>query len=141
MIRQVIKTSSDSFHRRRYVFTCYIVLVLIWSAGGMLIWTGDLKETFSNLGRTWGIVLLGHFGFLTWPAHQASLCLAGKGWGANMLSPISFSTLAAFVLWCGILWAPLLMLRRRKTPVWFCAATQILLALLTFALFWRFGNA
>jgi hypothetical protein len=70
-----------------------------------------------------------------------SLFLAGKGWGANALCPVSLSSMAAFIIWCSILWTPLLMLKRKKTPVWFGVASQIILALLTFALFWKYGNS
>ncbi len=140
-MEQAAEKSAISTRHRRHVLTWYIILVLIWSTGGMLIWTGALKEVASHIGRTWGIILFGHFGFLTWPAHEATLCLAGRGLGANALSQISISSFVAFVVWSCILWTPLLMLRWRKTPVWLGVAAQILLALLTFAMFWSFGNA
>lgn len=132
--------SPVSTRRRKGVLVWYILFVLIWSAGGMLVWTGTLKPLFSHIGSKWGIVIFGPFGFLTWPAHEASLCFSGKGLGSNALSSVSISSFASFVVWSCILWMPLFLLHRRSTPLWFGVMAQILLILLTLGLFWFYGR-
>jgi len=120
--------------------TWYIVLVLIWTAGGMSVWTGALK---SLLAQPYGqpvALALAPFGILTWPAHEAAMYMEGKGLGADALCQLSLGSLLAFVLWSGLLWAPLLLRLARTIPLQFSMATQVLVLVLTFALFWKYGN-
>ena len=133
------KRAAPARHHRQ-VAMWYVVLVLIWAAGGVLVWTGALK---SLLSRPYGqpvALALAPFGILTWPAHEAALCLEGKGLGANALCQVSLGSLLAFVLWSGLLWAPLLLRLTRTIPLRLSMATQVLVLLLTFALFWKYGN-
>ena len=125
---------------RRHIFTCYVGLVLIWTFGGILVWSGFLKEWLSETVPERMRPVFVHFAFLTWPAHEASLYLTGKGLGSNALSQLSVLSVSAFFVWSSILWAPLLTLRWRKIPAWAGIVALVLLPLLTFALFWKFGN-
>jgi hypothetical protein len=124
---------------RRYMLKCYIVLVLIWTVGGMLVWSGDVKPWFLA-SPVWMKLVFVNFDFLTWPAHEATLYFTGKGLGSNALLELSVSSLSAFFIWSCILWGPVLSLRWRKIPAWFGAIALVLLVLLTFALFWKYGN-
>jgi hypothetical protein len=124
----------------RQVVTWYIVLVLIWTIGGMAIWTGVLKPLLSRPYGQPVALALAPFGILTWPAHEAAMCMEGKGLGANALCQLSPGSLLAFILWSGLLWAPLLLRLARTIPLRLSMATQVLVLILTFALFWRYGN-
>jgi hypothetical protein len=137
---QVQDKQAASASHRRLVVTWYVLLVLIWTTGGMSVWTGALK---SLLAQPYGqpvALALAPFGILTWPAHEAALYLEGKGFGANALCHGSIGSLLAFVLWSGLLWAPLLLRLRRTIPLRLSMAAQVLLLVLTFALFWKYGN-
>jgi hypothetical protein len=115
-------------------------LVLIWTIGGIAIWTGALK---SLLAQPYGqpvALALAPFGILSWPAHEAAMLMEGKGLGANAVCQFSLGALAAFVLWSAILWAPLLLRLRRAIPLQLSMMIQVLLLVLTFALFWKYGN-
>ncbi len=136
-----VQDSRAAFARYgRRVVTWYIVLVLIWTAGGISIWTGVLKPLLSQPYGQPVALALAPFGILTWPAHEAAMCMEGKGLGADALCQLSPGSLAVFVLWSAILWAPLLLRLRRTIPLQLSMATQVLLLVLTFALFWRYGN-
>jgi len=124
----------------RQVVTWYIVLVLIWTIGGMVIWTGVLKPLLSRPYGQPVALALAPFGILTWPAHEAAMCMEGKGLGANALCQLSPGSLLAFILWSGLLWAPLLLRLARTIPLRLSMATQVLVLVLTFALFWQYGN-
>ncbi len=133
------KPAAPAGHRRRVV-TWYVALVLIWTAGGISIWTGVLRPLLSRPYGQPVALALAPFGILTWPAHEAALYLEGTGLGADALCRLSLGSLAAFILWSTILWAPLPLARRQKTPLWLFAVTQALMLVLTFALFWKYGN-
>ncbi len=124
----------------RRVVTWYIVLVLLWTAGGMAIWTGVLKPLLSQPYGQPVALALAPFGILTWPAHEAAMCMEGKGLGADALCQFSIDSLLAFILWSAILWAPLLLRLRKTIPLQLSMAAQVLLLVLTFALFWKYGN-
>ncbi|MDT8303842.1 MAG: hypothetical protein RQ760_20330 [Sedimentisphaerales bacterium] len=125
---------------RRHILTCYIILMLIWTVGGLLVWCGVPKEWLSETMPEWMRPFFVHFAFLTWPAHEASLYLTGKGLGSNALLEFSVLSVSTFFVWSGILWGPVLMLRWRKIPVWAGIMALVLLLILTFGLFWRYGN-
>ena len=136
-----VQDSRAAFARyRRQVVTWYIVLVLLWTAGGMAIWTGVLKPLLSQPYGQPVALALAPFGILTWPAHEAAMFMEGKGLGTDALCRLSLSSLAVFVLWSVILWAPLLLRLRRTIPLQLSMTAQVVLLVLTFALFWRFGN-
>ena len=102
--------------------------------------TGLLKPLLS---RSYGqpvALALAPFGILTWPAHEAAMSMEGKGLGADALCRLSLGSLAVFVLWSAILWAPLLLRLRKTIPLQLSMAAQVLLLVLTFALFWKYGN-
>ena len=124
----------------RRVVTWYIVLVLIWTAGGMSVWTGALKPLLSQPYGQPVALTLAPFGILTWPAHEGALYLEGKGLGADALCQFSLGSLFVFVLWSGLLWAPLLLRLARTIPLRLSMAAQVIVLLLTFALFWKYGN-
>ncbi len=124
----------------RRVVTWYVILVLIWAAGGISIWTGVLKPLLSQPYGQPVALALAPFGILTWPAHEAALYLEGKGLGANALCQLSIGSLAVFVLWSAILWAPVLLRLRKTIPLQLSMAAQVLLLVVTFALFWKYGN-
>jgi len=125
--------------RRRRILRWYAALVLIWAAGGLSAWTGLLQAHPSGQPEIVGLALA-PFGILTWPAHEAALYMEGKGPGANALCQFSIGSLLTFVLWSAILWSPLLLRLRTTIPLRLIGATQVLLLLLTFALFWKYGN-
>ena len=133
------KPAAPASHRRRVV-TLYVALVLIWTAGGMSVWTGVLKTLLSRPYGQPVALALAPFGILTWPAHEATLCIEGKGLGANALCHVSLGSLLAFVLWSGLLWAPLLLRLARTIPLRLSMAAQVLVLVATFALFWKYGN-
>jgi len=137
---QVKDKQAGPARHRRQVAMWYIVLVLVWTAGGMSIWTGILKTLLSRPYGQPVALALAPFGILTWPAHEAALHLEGKGIGANALCQPSISSLLAFVLWSGLLWAPLLLRLARTIPLRLSMATQVLVLVVTFALFWSYGN-
>jgi len=91
-----VQNSRAAFARySRRVVTWYVVLVLLWTAGGMAIWTGVLKPLWSQpSGQLFGLVFA-PFGFLTWPAHEAAMVMEGKGFGTDALCQFSGSSLAA----------------------------------------------
>ncbi len=133
------KQAAPPSHRRRVV-TLYVALVLIWTAGGISIWTGVLKPLLSQPYGQPVALALAPFGILTWPAHEVALYLEGTGLGANALCQFSIASLLAFVLWSAILWAPLLLRLARTIPLQLSMTAQVLLLVLTFALFWKYGN-
>ena len=133
------KLAGPARHRRQVV-TWYVVLVLLWTAGGMSVWTGVLKTLLSRPYGQPVALALAPFGILTWPAHEAVLYMEGKGLGADALCQLSLGSLAAFILWSAILWAPLLLRLLRTIPLRLSMTAQVVLLVLTFALFWKYGN-
>jgi len=140
MVNHQSKTDSTEVPYRRYILTCYIILMLIWTVGGIIVWCGVLQDWFSETVPEWIRPAFVQFAFLTWPAHEASLYLTGKGMGSNALLELSVLSVSAFFIWSGILWGPVFTLRWRKIPIWFGTMVLALLVLLTFALFWKYGN-
>ena len=130
---------SGPVRRSRRGVTWYVALVLIWTIGGFSAWTG-LLVTHPG-GKPIVVTLaLAPFAILTWPAHEAALYMEGKGLGANALCSLSIVSLAAFLLWSAILWAPLLLRLKKTIPLQLSMATEVLMLVLTFALFWKYGN-
>lgn len=125
---------------RKTALKAYLILVGIWTLGGFLVWTGSIKPLVNTLGSTLRLLIIGPFGFLTWPAHEMALFLSGHGLGANASAPVNIQSFIMSLIWSGILWAPLIGLRWRRIPIWLAIFSQIVVCLITFGLFWKFGN-
>jgi hypothetical protein len=125
---------------RTTVLKAYLILVGIWALGGFLLWTGSIKPVVNALGSTWRLLIIGPFGFLTWPAHEMALVLSGHGPGTNANAPVNVQSFILSLIWSGILWAPLISLQWRRIPIWFVFFFQFAVCAITFGLFWKFGN-
>ena len=130
---------EDQSIHRKYVLALYVLLVVILTIGGILLNTGVIRPFMHKIGSFGRILIFIPFGFFTWPAKVFSLIFAGFGAGANANPPVSFFTIASFVIWSCIFWFPLLTIRWRKIPLAIGIIAQTLFIIIIFALFWRFG--
>ena len=90
----------------------------------------------AGFGRAVSLVMV----LTTWPAHELSLQISGKGFGANARSEFKIVSLLIFFVWAAFLWSPILILLKRNFSYWIAAAGQAVLLGLVIALFWKFGN-
>ena len=118
----------------------YVILVGIWALGGFLLWTGSFKPVINTLGAPLRLLIIGPFGFLTWPAHEMALVLSGHGFGANANAPVNVQSFSMSLIWSSILWAPLISMHWRRIPIWLAVFFEIVVCAITFGLFWKFGN-
>jgi len=133
---------ARSTTRRGTLFIAVYLLVLLWAGMAAMSWSGKLRDA-DRLPAPLALPLkcLGIAAAVTtWPAHEIRLAIAGRGFGANRRSDVGVGSALVFLVWCAILWSPLLALHWRRVPVWLGAVTQMAWLLLVFALFWKFGN-
>ncbi|MEA3364072.1 MAG: hypothetical protein U9Q79_00405 [Candidatus Hydrogenedentes bacterium] len=128
---------------RRYrvlVPPLYAHLVLVFGAGGILLWSGMLKPLRGPLGGILAYLISLPVALLTWPAHEYTLERMGPGAGANALTEVSVSATIIFAGWAALLWAPVLAAFWRKAPLWMVSLFQAVLLFAVFSLFWQYGN-
>lgn len=127
---------------RKRLFLAVYLLILLWAGAATMSWGGKLRD----VGKlptvlAWPLGSLSVAAALTtWPAHELLNAMAGHGFGANELSDLGVRSAVIFLVWCTILWSPMLSLWWRRAPIWLGAVVQIAVLLVVFALFWKYGN-
>ena len=129
---------AESSSRHRWAWVMVIVCVVIgWGVASWLGWS----EIGIRLKAVPGLpILLLPVLFLSWPAHEVALVVAGLGAGANARCPATAWTLTAFLLQAVVTWLPLAIFCLARFKLRFLLVVQCAVLLILFVFFWFFGN-